>query len=310
MYKIFIDGSVGTTGLRIKQRLGEHKYVQLINIEEDKRKDIQARTEAANSADLVMLCLPDAAAKEIVPRLNKNVKICDTSTAHRTDSGWVYGFPEIGARREAIKQSYRTAVPGCHASGFIALVAPLVQKGLLPQSAKVSCYSITGYTGGGNAMIADYENKQRHVSLDAPRSYALALKHKHLPEMCNVTGLDFEPIFSPIVADFPRGMSVNVPLFLNQFADGTTAQEIYTCLNDYYSGEDGINVNAMGSAPQDGFLPANLVAGSDKMEVYVYNDGDKILLTSVFDNLGKGSSGAAIQCMNLMLGIFEREGLE
>lgn len=309
MNKVFIDGSAGTTGLRIVERLSARDDLEIVKISEENRKILEKRAEAANSADLVFLCLPDAAAKEIVPLIHKNVKICDTSTAHRTADGWVYGFAEIANRRDALKTATRTAVPGCHASGFISLAAPLVEMDILPKNAQVSAYSLTGYTGGGKSMIAAYEDGSRPISYDAPRAYGLSLKHKHLPEMKAVSGLEHAPLFSPIVADFPCGMAVSIPLFKSMVggADGKTVAD---ALAQYYKGEAGIKVHALGEMPQDGFLSSNMLAGTDKMELFIFESDEQILLTSVFDNLGKGSSGAAIQCMNIMLGLDERKGLE
>ncbi len=309
MHKVFIDGSAGTTGLRIAERLSQRDDLEIVRISEENRKLTDKRAQAANSADLVFLCLPDEAAKEIVPLIHKNVKICDTSTAHRTADGWVYGFPEIAGGREALKTSMRTAVPGCHASGFISLIAPLVKMGVLPANAQLSAYSVTGYTGGGKSMISAYENENRPLSYDAPRAYGLSLKHKHLPEMKTVCGLSHAPLFSPIVADFPRGMAVSVPLFKSML-HVTDGKAVAAALAEYYKGEAGIKVHQLSEAPEDGFLSSNMLAGTDGMELFIFENDEQMLLSSVFDNLGKGSSGAAIQCMNIMLGLDERKGLE
>lgn len=309
MHRIFIDGSAGTTGLCIAERLANRKEITLVTLPEEKRKHLEARIQAAQSADLALLCLPDDAARELVAQLPPHVKICDTSTAHRTASGWEYGFPELSGRRERIQNATRTSVPGCHASGFISMAAPLVERGFLPADAQLAAWSLTGYTGGGKSMIAAYEVDGRAKALDAPRSYGLALKHKHLPEMQAVSGLTAPPLFSPIVADFPRGMAVYLPLFSAQLAQQATGEHLAQALAEYYAGEQGIVVHPFGALPQDGFLPANLCADTDRMELFCFGNGAQILLASVFDNLGKGSSGAAVQCMNLMLGLPEREGL-
>lgn len=310
MKRIFIDGSAGTTGLRIEQRLTQRAEFSLLRLDEDCRKELSARVEAANSADLVFLCLPDAAAREIVPLLRPEVRVCDTSTAHRTAPGWVYGFPELGGRREAVREARRVAVPGCHASGFLSLAAPLVETGLLARETPLTAFSLTGYSGGGKSMIAAYENTARKPAYEAPRAYGLTLAHKHLPEMQEVAGLAQPPLFCPVVADYYSGMCVSIPLFLRQLARGATAQTAAKALADYYDGETGITVHPLGTMPEDHFLAANTLAGSDNMELYVFANETQLWLASVFDNLGKGSSGAAVQCMNLMLGLPERAGLE
>lgn len=307
MKKIFIDGSSGTTGLRIVERLQCHGGLSVTELKGDERKDLSARVKAANAADLVFLCLPDAAAKEIVPLISEEVKICDTSTAHRVADGWLYGFPELGNRREQLKTASRVAIPGCHAGGFLSIIAPLVEKGVLPKEALVSAYSLTGYTGGGKAMIAEYESGERAAEYDAPRGYGLGLSHKHLPEMKAASGLLNTPLFAPIVADYPRGMAVSVPLFASQLAKG---KSVWETLDSYYKNEEGITVERLNQPPENGFLAANAMAGSDKMKIFVFEKDENILIISLFDNLGKGASGAAIQCMNIMLGFPERMGLE
>ncbi len=311
MHKIFIDGSVGTTGLRIVQRLSQREDLNLVLLNENERKNIDARVKAAKNADISVLCLPDEAAKELVSRLPSTARVCDTSTAHRTNDDWIYGFAEINNRREQIKNANRVSIPGCHASGFIALITPLIEQNLLDKSANLNVYSITGYTGGGKGMIADYENSDRQNEYNAPRAYALSLKHKHLPEMKKITGIKNSPLFCPVVADFPRGMAVSVPLFQKQF-NSCSAKKVVQALKTYYNGEKGIIVHDLNDAPANGFLPANIGANSDLMHIYCYENEEEgqILLTSVFDNLGKGSSGAAIQCINIMLGLPERAGLE
>ena len=311
-YKVFIDGSAGTTGLRIADRLAKAADIELLPISAAGRKDVRERAKVINSADLAFLCLPDAASIEVMPLLRPDVKILDTSTAFRTDPAWVYGFPELHGHREAIVGSARVAVPGCYASGFIALIRPLVELGLLPKELAVPCTGISGYSGGGKKMIADYEdaNRPEKSKLDAPKSYGLGLAHKHLPEMRSVCGLTRAPAFVPVVCDYYSGMQVIVPLDTRQYglAPGTAAN----ALADYYAGESQITVHALNEAlPENGLYSAQL-AGSDRLEIYptANADGSEMLLVSLFDNLGKGSSGAAIQCMNLMLGRPETAGLE
>ncbi len=310
MYNVFIDGSEGTTGLRIVERLKKRKNLNVITLHDEKRKDINERIKAALDSDLSILCLPDSAAKEIVSLLPEHVKICDTSTAHRTNDAWVYGFPEIEKRRSDIIKSNRTSIPGCHASGFISIVAPLIEFGLLHKKSNLSAFSITGYTGGGKSMIADYEDNARSCFLESPRTYALSLHHKHIPEMCKVAKLLTAPLFTPIVADYARGMSVHIPVFKSQLLQKAGSTNIDVVLKEYYNNEKGVIVHDTMHMPENGFLPANLCCNSDMLEIFCFENEEQVLLVSVFDNLGKGSSGAAIQCMNLMLGLPEREGLE
>ena len=305
MKKVFIDGSAGTTGLRIYERLSVRRDIELIKLPEELRKDPSARKDAINNADIVFLCLPDAAAKEAVSFVeNPDTCIIDTSTAHRTADGWTYGFPEIGNRKEKIAASKRIANPGCHASGFIALVAPLIETGLLQKDVQLSCYSLTGYSGGGKKMIAQYEEANRDKLLNAPRMYGLSQAHKHLPEMKVICGLDSEPAFCPVVAPYYAGMQVTVPIFR------TMAQfDINDIENTYKQYYKGIVVKYNKNIDQDGFISASLFSGRDDMAVSVFGNEDRILLVSTFDNLGKGASGAAIQNMNLVLGTDETEGL-
>ena len=308
MYTVFIDGSQGTTGLRIVQRLSQRKDIELLRLPEEKRKDSAARREMLNSCDVALLCLPDAAAMESADMVdNPHVRILDTSTAHRTAPGWAYGFPELSEERRAqILKSRRIAVPGCHASGFIALVHPLVAAGILPRDALLSCHSITGYSGGGKKMIAEYEADGRDVQLDAPRQYGLTQQHKHLREMQKITGIDYAPIFSPIVSDFYSGMVVTVPLFRQQLKGGAGIDEVRSVYEKTYTGP----VVVCGDRSSGGFLAGNAAAGTDRMHISVQGNPERILLTACYDNLGKGASGAAIQLMNLILGARETEGLE
>lgn len=305
MKKVFIDGSAGTTGLRIYERLSVRKDIELIKLPEELRKDPSARKDAINSADIVFLCLPDAAAKEAVSFVeNPDTCIIDTSTAHRTADGWTYGFPEVGNRKAQIVSSKRIANPGCHASGFIALVAPLIETGILKKDVQLSCYSLTGYSGGGKKMIAQYEDAGRDKLLDAPRMYGLSQVHKHLPEMKAICNLGAEPVFCPVVAPYYSGMQVTVPIFK------TMAQiDINDIENAYKQYYQGTVVKYYKNIDQEGFISASLFSGRDDMAVSVFGNEDRILLVSTFDNLGKGASGAAIQNMNLVLGTDETEGL-
>lgn len=307
MTKIFIDGSAGTTGLRIYERLESRKDIELIRLSEENRKDINARKAALNQADIAFLCLPDSAAIEAVSLVeNDNTVIIDTSTAHRTNPDWAYGFPELSAENEQkITASKRIAVPGCHASGFISLVFPLIKAGILDKNALLTCFSVTGYSGGGKKMIAEYESENRDPLLSAPRQYGIAQTHKHLPEMTAVCGLDNSPAFSPVVADFYSGMTVTVPLFKNQI--NGTAEDIKKVYKEKYNGSV---VRYKEEFDECGFVSANRLKGRDSMEISVSGNEERILLISRYDNLGKGASGAAVECMNIVLGVDKTTGLE
>jgi len=305
MAKIFIDGSAGTTGLRIRERLSERTDITLITLPEELRKDTEARRDALNHADVAFLCLPDAAAIEAVSLIeNTNTAVIDTSTAHRTNPAWEYGFPELLGRRERIAASKRIANPGCHASGFVALVEPLVRASVISSDAALTAYSLTGYSGGGKKMIAEYEDNGRDALLDAPRMYGLGQTHKHLPEMSAVCGLSNAPIFCPVVASYYAGMEVTVPLFAKSIK-GSVA-DICNVYQNYY--QNGL-IRFVKNASESGFLSANAFAGRDDMEITVEGNDDRILLVARFDNLGKGASGAAIQNMNILLGVDETSGL-
>ena len=305
MTKVFIDGSAGTTGLRIHQRLAARKDLELICLPEAQRKEAQARRDALNSADVAFLCLPDAAAVEAVRLIdNPDTAVIDTSTAHRTAPGWVYGFAELNGRRAAIAASKRVANPGCHASGFLALTEPLVRMGILKKDAALSCFSLTGYSGGGKKMIAAYEAPGRSALLDAPRQYGLSQQHKHLREMVQVSGLEKAPAFCPIVADFYSGMEVSVPVFAEDL-NGTAAD---VC-DAYRACYGGPVVHFDAAADEEGFLSAAALAGRDDMQISVSGNPERLLLTARFDNLGKGASGAAIQNLNILIGAEETEGL-
>ena len=310
-YKVFIDGSSGTTGLRIADRLAGRPELELLTIAEEDRKKVEKRAEVINSADLAFLCLPDAASKEVIPLVRPEVKVLDTSTAFRTAPGWVYGFPELRGQREKIRTANRVAVPGCHASGFIVLARPLVELALVPADYPFSCHSLTGYSGGGKKMIAQYEAPDRPALYSTPRAYGLTLHHKHLPEMQAVSGLTSAPIFCPIVDDYYSGMEVTVPLRM-ELLPGVTPEKVAQALADYYAGEKLFTVHPLGELPEDGMLAAGGLQGTDRIELYTTAspDGSQMLLISLFDNLGKGSSGAAVQCMNIMLGLEETAGLE
>ena len=307
MTKIFIDGSAGTTGLRIYERLESRKDIELIRLSEENRKDINARKTALNGADIAFLCLPDAAAIEAVSLVeNDNTVIIDTSTAHRTNPDWVYGFPELSAEREQkIAASKRIAVPGCHASGFISLVFPLIKAGILDKDTLLTCFSVTGYSGGGKKMIAEYESEDRDPLLSAPRQYGVAQAHKHLPEMTAVCGLKNPPMFSPIVADFYSGMTVTVPLFRAQI--NGTAEDIKKVYKEKYNSSV---VKYKEEFDEGGFVSANRLKGRDSMEISVSGNEERILLISRYDNLGKGASGAAVECMNIVMGVDKTTGLE
>ncbi len=306
MKKVFIDGSAGTTGLRIAERLSGREDIQLLTLTEENRKDIAARKVALNSADIVFLCLPDEAAREAVSLIdNPDTVVIDASTAHRTLPEWAYGFAELSSsHREKILSSKRIAVPGCHASGFIALIYPLIEAGILGKDALVTCHSLTGYSGGGKKMIAEYEGEGRNALLDAPRQYGLTQNHKHLKEMQAMTGLQTAPLFSPIVADFYSGMEVTVPLFSSQIKG--TIEDIKRAYATKYTGEI---VRYVEKTDENGFLSAVKLGGKDGMEISVTGNEERIVLVAVYDNLGKGASGAAIECMNMVLGVDERTGL-
>jgi len=308
MFNVFIDGREGTTGLRIFDRLSAMTDISLIVLPEFERKDPARRAEAINDCDLAFLCLPDDAARESVSFVkNEKTKIIDTSTAHRTAEGWAYGFPELSPdKRKAVVGSKRTAVPGCHASGFIALVEPLVSAGILSGDALLSAFSLTGYSGGGKKMIAAYEDDGRPVLYDAPRQYGLTQTHKHLPEMKKICALEKEPVFVPVVGDFYSGMEVTVPIFGGMLKNGYNKEKIASFYEDFYKGPF---VRYSAEADADGFASACAMSGLDSMEVSVMGNDDRMVLVSRFDNLGKGASGAAVQCMNLMLGRDETDGL-
>ena len=305
MTKVFIDGSAGTTGLRIHERLQDRSDLELIILPDEVRKDDNARRVALHAADIAFLCLPDAAAVQAVALAEgSKTAIIDTSTAHRTADGWVYGFAELPGKREALQGAKRVANPGCHASGFVALVEPLVREGLIAADLGLQSFSLTGYSGGGKGMIADYESQGRNPLLDAPRQYGLTQQHKHLKEMVKLCGLAAAPVFCPIVADYYSGMEVVVPLFVKDLkGNPEDVKQLYKSC--YHTAM----VHYEEAADESGFLSANALSGRDDMQITVCGNEDRILLVARFDNLGKGASGAAIQNMNIMLGLDETTGL-
>ena len=305
---VYIDGKEGTTGLQIYDRLAQRQDIDLLLIDEDKRKDAAERKKCINAADIVFLCLPDAAAREAVALVeNDRTRIIDASTAHRTAEGWAYGFAELSPEhRAAVAAGKRVANPGCHATGFISAVYPLVKYGLLPPDYPLTCFSLTGYSGGGKKMIAEYESPEKPQSYFAPRIYGLTLKHKHLPEMQKICGLDFPPVFSPIVDDYYKGMAVTIQLQNRLLPGKPTAEDIYEKLAGWYDGQKLIKVHPFG---YDGMIAAADMAGRDSLELIVNGHGEQTMVTALFDNLGKGASGAAVQNMNLMLGFEETTGL-
>ncbi|MBQ2847668.1 MAG: N-acetyl-gamma-glutamyl-phosphate reductase [Clostridia bacterium] len=306
--KIFIDGKEGTTGLRIFERLSCRDDIEIMTLSEELRKDTAARKQALNSCDIAFLCLPDAAAIEAVSLIdNPEVKVIDASTAHRTLPEWAYGFPELSAAHlEKIKSSKRVAVPGCHASGFIALVYPLIAAGILPADTLLTCHSITGYSGGGKKMIAQYESGSREDFLNSPRQYALTQEHKHLKEMKAITGIEKAPHFSPIVADYYSGMAVTVPIFKENLCNGKGICDIISAYKNTYSSDF---VKYTEETGDDAMFSAEKMSGNDGMEILVKGNEDRILLLARYDNLGKGASGAAVECMNILMGIDPKTGL-
>lgn len=308
--KVYIDGQSGTTGLQIYDRIGQREDLELLRIPEELRHDPDERKKYLNSADIVFLCLPDEGAREAVSFIdNPNVRVIDASTAHRTNPDWTYGYPELSkAQREAIRTSKRVANPGCHATGFISTTAPLVAMGVIPKDYPMSCYSLTGYSGGGKKMIAEYEADGRSELLDAPGIYGLNLHHKHLPEMQTVTGLAYPPVFMPVVDDYYKGMATTIMLQNRLLPSQPSAEEICAKLADYYRDEHFVSVVPFGE--NDSKLYANKLAGTNRLEIVVCGHEEQTTVTALFDNLGKGASGAAVQNMNIMLGLPEETGLE
>ncbi len=313
MVKVYIDGQEGTTGLKILERFEGRNDIELIRIAEDKRKDPVERARLINSADYVFLCLPDEASREAVSFVdNDHVRIIDASTAHRTNPDWAYGFPELSAEhREKIRTSNRVAVPGCYASGFAAVVYPLVKNGVIPADYPVFAYATSGYSGAGKKAIAVYEGDDKPFEFNSPRQYALSQQHKHLPEMQAVSGLTFKPMFNPMVCDYFSGMVVSVPIQTRTLDKPVTAEQVHKMYTKHYAGANMVEVMPLMSAEEQKsfFLASNALSGVNKLQVFVFGSDEQLLLCSRLDNLGKGASGAAVQCLNIMMGIDETTGL-
>lgn len=296
MIKVFIDGNQGTTGLEIKERLAVRDDIKLITLKDEYRKNLSARADSINESDVTFLCLPDEAAVESVGLVkNENTKIIDASTAHRTNKDWAYGFPELGnSFRQAIQKSKRIAVPGCHASGFAALIYPLIKLGIIDKNYPITCYSLTGYSGGGKKMIAEYQAENNNYT--APRMYALEQNHKHLKEMQYVSGLNKPPLFTPVVCNYYKGMLVSVGLFADMLNGITSAKELQSILKEYYDNQKFVSVL---DSDEVKAIQADMIKGKNDMHLFVTGNDERIVLSAVFDNLGKGASGAAVQCMNI-----------
>lgn len=318
-YKIFIDGKEGTTGLKIFERFEGRDDLEILLIDEDKRKDVNERKRLINESDYTFLCLPDAAAIEAVSLCeNPNTIIIDASTAHRTNPDWAYGFPELSSEhRKKVETSHRIAVPGCYASGFNAIVYPLVKSGILPSDYPVVCHAVSGYSGAGKKAIAQYEDEERDFQLESPRLYALTQEHKHLPEMQKVSGLSFKPAFSPYICDYFSGMSVSIPLHIRMLNSSkgkigrADCQEICDMFKNHYANSIFVQVaDFMGQdILTEPFIPANTLSGTNNMQIFICGNEERVTITSRFDNLGKGASGAAVQCMNISMGVDETLGL-
>lgn len=309
MVKVYIDGQEGTTGLKILERFKDRNDIELLRIDEEKRKDNDERKKMINSSDFTFLCLPDAAAKEAVAMAGDKVRIIDASTAHRTNPDWAYGFPELGKDfRSKIEQSNRTAVPGCYASGFVSMIYPLIKLGIMPEDYPVTCHAVSGYSGAGKKAIAVYEGENRPADFDTPRQYALTQQHKHLPEMQKICGLSYAPAFNPLVCDYFSGMVVSVPIFTRLLTKKYTPDDVRKALAEFYSDAYFVKVMPEGE-PEDGFIGANNISGTNNMQIFVNGNDERLILCSRLDNLGKGASGAAVQCLNIMMGIDEKTGL-
>ncbi|NLJ95076.1 MAG: N-acetyl-gamma-glutamyl-phosphate reductase [Clostridiaceae bacterium] len=307
--KVFIDGSSGTTGLRIYDRLTKRDEFELIVLSDEKRKDKKARSEMLNNCDVALLCLPDEASREAVSMItNPDVRVIDTSTAHRTNSDWVYGMPEFSKEHtKLIAQSKRISVPGCHPTGVITLLRPLIEQNIIEKSAMLNCFSLTGYSGGGKSMIAEYNDSTRTDIYDAPRLYGISQMHKHLPEIVSYTHLEVEPVFAPIVADYYSGMLVMIPLHQAQLKANTKLEDVIKIYKNYYSGQ---LITYQDQMDIDSFINSNKLSGFDNMHINVSGNDERMILLAAFDNLGKGASGAAIQCLNLVCGLDEKQGLD
>lgn len=309
MTKVYIDGQEGTTGLKILERFKNRNDIELLRIDEDKRKDNAERKKMINASDFTFLCLPDAAAIEAADMADEKVRVIDASTAHRTNPDWAYGFPELGEDfRDKIASSNRVAVPGCYASGFASMVYPLVKLGIMPKDYPVTVHAVSGYSGAGKKAIAVYESPNRPTEFDSPRQYALTQRHKHLPEMQKICNLDYAPAFDPIVCDYFSGMVVSLPIHTRLLTKKYSSDDIVKALSEFYSDSFFVKVMPNGE-PQDGFIGANNLSGTNFMEIFVNGNDDRLVLCSRLDNLGKGASGAAVQCLNIMMGIDEKTGL-
>lgn len=314
-FKVYVDGQEGTTGLKINERLEARADIEILKIDPDKRKEPAERSKLINAADIVFLCLPDAASKEAVSFVsNQATRIIDASTAHRVAEGWVYGLPELGPeQREAVKTAKWVANPGCFATGFNLLMYPLVKGGIVPSDYPVSCHAVSGYSGGGKKLIERYEAKENSdPSLQSPCFYGLGLAHKHIPEMQAVSGLKYKPLFSPIVSCYYKGMTVSIPLHTRMLQGSPSAGKVRDFLADYYKNEHFIKVMPSGAENElkNGFLDAMACNNTNNVELFVFGNDEQIMLSARFDNLGKGASGAAVQNMNIMLGLDEKIGLE
>lgn len=309
MVKVYIDGQEGTTGLKILERFKNRTDIELLRIDEDKRKDNDERKKMINSSDYTFLCLPDAAAREAAAMADERVRVIDASTAHRTNPDWAYGFPELGKDfRERIQKSNRVAVPGCYASGFASMVYPLVKLGIMPADYPVCAHAVSGYSGAGKKAIAVYKSADRPADFDSPRQYALTQQHKHIPEMTKICGLEYAPTFDPLVCDYFCGMVVSLPIHVRLLNKKYSAADIRAALSEFYKDSFFVKVMPEGE-PGDGFIGANNLAGTNFMEIFVNGNDDRLIINSRLDNLGKGASGAAVQCLNIMMGIDEKTGL-
>lgn len=314
MYNVFIDGKEGTTGLKIFERFAKRNDIQIITIDDEKRKDPAEKQKCINASDFTFLCLPDAAAIESAQLCtNPNTKIIDASTAHRTNPDWAYGFPELSKEfRSKIQSSNRVAVPGCYASGFNSLCYPMRKSGFMNADYPVVCHAVSGYSGAGKKAIAVYESSEKPVEFESPRMYALTQGHKHLPEMKKVSMLDFEPVFDPYVCDYFSGMTVTIPIFTRLLSKNVSAKDIHSMFEEHYADSHFVKVMPFQGEGilETPFIPANTLSGTNNMRIYITGNDDRVILTSQFDNLGKGASGAAVQCMNIMMGIDESISLE
>jgi N-acetyl-gamma-glutamyl-phosphate reductase len=313
-YKVFVDGSEGTTGLKINERLALHPNIELLTINSDLRKDTAERAKFLNMSDISFLCLPDAAAISAVQLVtNPNTRIIDASTAHRTNPDWSYGFPELSTEiRQKIQSGGRVAVPGCYATGFNSIIFPLVSVGIIPTDYPVVCQSVSGYSGGGKSLIAKYEiGREPQDKLKSSQYYSLSLSHKHIPEMQQISGLANPPLFYPAVGDFFSGMLVTVPLHRRFLSKKLTATEMHSFYTDYYKDAVFIEVMPLGGEGylDSGFLNCTACNGTNNLQLFIFSNDEQILLMARLDNLGKGASGAAVQCMNIMLGQDESAGL-